>query len=594
MTIHKYDFGIIGNCSYMAYINRHANVVWHCWPKFDSSFIFGSLISEKSGGEFSITPGKNYESTQSYQQNTNILETYFKTEDGVFKVIDFAPRFEQYDRFHRPLQLFRKVERISGNPLIKIKCNPTGNYGEITATKSHGSNSINFDGLEAKVRLTTNVAKTHIIEETEFALTEDLYLVLSYNNPLEAPLKSTFNEFLNRTTLYWHKWIRRSSIPNIYQEEVIRSALLLKLHQYEDTGAIIAAGTTSLPEAPGEERNWDYRYCWIRDSYFTLTALTNLGHFTEAERYSHWIQNIVQTNTAERFQPVYKIDGSAQITERTLPLEGYQGNSPVRVGNDAYRQIQNDVYGQMILSLFPLYTDLRTYENTSKPDLSLIKILLEKIEKTMDEPDAGIWEFRGKAQKHAESFLFHWAGAQAAKKIAMKHNDLEMKSYAEKLIEESSAQIEKCYDESTKAYGMSQENKKLNASEFLLITMHYLDKKKDSKATDLIAALEGELKICDDLIYRYRDHDDFGETKSTFLICAFWYAEALAEVGETTRAKHVFESLLKRANHVGIFSEDICPTDGSQWGNVAQTYSHVGLINTAFKIAMREHKPSYL
>ncbi|MDA8791824.1 glycoside hydrolase family 15 protein [Bacteriovoracaceae bacterium] len=594
MTKHKYNFGIIGNCSYMSYIDTHANVVWQCWPSFDSSFIFGSLVSEKKGGGFSIQPVHSYKSGQAYVQNTNVLETQFETKDGKFKVVDFSPRFENFDRYHRPNQLFRKVELIEGSPLIKIKCNPVGNYGEVAAKKTHGSNSINFEGLNANVRLTTNVAKTHIIHENEFVLTEDLYLVLTYDAPLEAPLKETFESFLEKTVHYWRQWVRRSSIPSIYQEEVIRSALLLKLHQYEDTGAIIAAGTTSLPEAPGEERNWDYRYCWIRDSYFTLNALTNLGHFNEAERYSHWIQNIVQNERGGKFQPVYKIDGSSKIEESILPLEGYLGNGPVRVGNDAYRQVQNDVYGQMILSLLPLYTDLRTFENSSTPSLKLVNKILNCIEQVMDKPDAGIWEFRGKMQKHAESFLFHWAGAQAAKKIAVKYQDHDMQIKAQKLIDESTKQIELCFDSDKLAYGMSQENKSLNASEFLLITMHYLDKSQLEKAKNHIEALEKELKICDDLIYRYRDHDDFGETKSTFLICAFWYAEALAEIGEIERAKKVFDSLLTRSNHLGIYSEDICPTDGSQWGNVAQTYSHVGLINTAFKIFIRQHKPSYL
>lgn len=593
MKKHNYNFGIIGNCSYMSYVNDSASIVWQCWPNFDSSFIFGNLISEKKGGIFSITPASEYTSKQYYLQNTNVLVTEFDTKEGRFRVIDFAPRFELYERYHKPTQLFRKIELIEGNPRLKIKCQPMADYGEVKANATQGSNSINFQNLDADVRLTTNVAKTHILNETEFALTEDYYLVLSYNAPLEAPLKRTFEEFLERTIDYWRRWVRRSSIPGIYQEEVIRSALLLKLHQYEDTGAIIAAGTTSLPESPGEERNWDYRYCWIRDSYFTLNALTNLGHFTEAERYSHWIQNIVE-NANDRFQPVYRIDGQAKIEEKIIPLEGYQNNSPVRIGNEAYLQRQNDVYGQMILSLLPLYTDLRTFDNHAKPSEKLIIKILDMILKYMDEPDAGIWEFRGKMQQHAESFLFHWAGAMAAKKIGHLNKNTEMIEKAQKCIQLAKDNIEKCYDENIQAYGMSQENKKLNASEFLLITMHYLHGEADrEKAKKHIAALEKELKIGDDLIYRYRDLDDFGETNSTFLICAFWYAEALVDIGETEKAKKVFNSLLTRSNHLGIFSEDIEPKTGSQWGNIAQTYSHVGLINTAFKIWISEHKPLF-
>lgn len=577
----------------MSYINDRANVVWQCWPNFDSSFIFGNLISEKKGGEFSITPCAKFTSKQAYLQNTNILVTNFKCDDGEFEVIDFAPRFELFERYHKPTQLFRKIKLIKGNPKVRITCTPMGKYGEVKANATQGSNSINYQGLNADIRLTTNAAKTHILNASDFAITEDYYFVLSYNSPLEAPLKRTFEEFLDRTIEYWRRWVRRSSIPAIYQEEVIRSALLLKLHQYEDTGAIIAAGTTSLPESPGEERNWDYRYCWIRDSYFTLNALTSLGHFTEAERYSHWIQNIVE-NAGDRFQPVYKIDGSSNIDEKIIPLEGYLDNGPVRIGNEAYVQRQNDVYGQMLLSLLPLYTDLRTFGNYSKPSEKLITKILNLIEKYMDEPDAGIWEFRGKMQSHAESFLFHWAGAMAAKKIGLLNDNQEILKKAERCIQLAKENIEKCYDEKLKVYGMSQENKKLNASEFLLVTMKYLDVDQDrEKVLDHISALEKELKMDDDLIYRYRDHDDFGETNSTFLICAFWYAEALVDVGEVEKAKSVFEKLITRSNDLGIFSEDIEPESGSQWGNIAQTYSHVGLINTAFKIWINEHKPIF-
>ncbi len=566
----------------MSYVDEHANVVWQCWPYFDSSFIFGGLVSKNKGGEFSITPATQYRSKQYYQQNTNILVTEFETQDGAFRVIDFAPRFELYERYHRPLMLFRKIELISGSPLIRVKCRPMGNYGEIKAEAIIGSNSINYTKLEQHVRLTTGIAKTSILQESAFALTQDHYLVLSWGSPLEAPLEHTFEDFLKRTQQYWKRWVRRTAIPSIYQEEVIRSALLLKLHQYEDTGAIIASGTTSLPEHPGCSRNWDYRYCWLRDSYFTLAALNSLAHFSEGEGYSHWMQNIVQNNQEEHYQPVYKIDGSHRIDEYILPLEGYQGHAPVRVGNDAYRQVQHDVYGQMLLSLLPLYNDLRVADSHSRPSMNLIHKLLDKMLIMMDRPDAGIWEYRGRLQHHAESYLFHWAGAKGAVKIAERYGDRKLLDKANNIISLAQKNIEKCYDPKLEAYGMSQSNKKLNASEFLLITMGYLQDK--DKATKHLRALEAELKTVDHLIYRYRDHDDFGETHSTFLICGFWYAEALADIGEVDKAKEVFESLLKRSNDLGIFSEDICPQDGSQWGNVAQTYSHVGLINTAFKI----------
>lgn len=574
----------------MSYIDESANVAWQCWPHFDSSFIFGKLLSNQKGGQFSITPAGDYDSRQYYFENTNILVTEFQAPDGRFRVIDFAPRFDLYERIHRPIQLFRKIELLEGTPSIQVICQPMGDYGNVRSEAVLGSNSINYEGLEKKVRLTTDVSKTHILNEKSFVLTENKYLALSWGAPLEAPLKRTYEDFFERTKEYWRQWIRRTSIPAIYQKEVIRSALLLKLHQYEDTGAIIASGTTSLPEYPHHGRNWDYRYCWIRDSYFTLAALTDLGHFTEAERYSHWIQNIVQSEQGH-FRPVYKIDGSKEIPESEIDLEGYQGNRPVRIGNDAYNQIQHDVYGQMLLSLVPLYTDLRVFDHANPPGLALVHKCLDKILEVMDLPCAGIWEFRGKLQRHAEAYLFHWAGAIGAQKIAKHYDDKALLKKAQQVKKLASENLEKCYEPNLEFYGQSLENKSPNASEFLLVTMNYID--NETKKIKHLRALEKFLKTSDNLVYRYREVDDFGETHSTFLICGFWYAQALIEIGELDKAQEVFESLLKRSNKLGIFSEDICPQDGSQWGNVAQTYSHVGLINTVFKMAAKLDRPSF-
>lgn len=576
----------------MSYIDITGNVVWQCWPYFDSSFIFGSLLDQEKGGHFSVTPAGSYTSKQYYEDNTNILVTEFHCKDGHFKLTDFAPRFELHERYHRPLMLFRKITVLSGTPEIIVKCTPVGDYGTHGSVAEIGSNHIAFEGLAKKVRLTTNISKSHIVEEKSFALTEDKYLVLTWGIPLEAPLESTFEEFYKRTAQYWRHWVERSSIPNIYQQHVIRSALLLKLHQYEDTGAIIASGTTSLPEYPGHGRNWDYRYCWIRDTYFTLAALTSLGHFKEAERYGHYIQNLAQKEK-DGFQPVYSIMGDKYLYESEIPLSGYLGNRPVRIGNLAYQQVQYDVYGQVLLTIMSLFTDKRIRDNRSRPSIELVNKILDHIIHVIDMPDAGIWEYREKMQRHCESALFHWAGAHAAIRIAEACNQSEVERKAQQVLRMATKNIEACFDPEIKAYGMSIGNKKLNASELLLINMKYLDS-ADPKTMNHLNALEKELKTDNDLFYRYRDLDDFGETHSTFLICGFWYAEALANVGKLDRAQEVFEKLLGHANELGIFSEDICPENGSQWGNVAQTYSHVGLINTAFKIAQKKDHPSFL
>ncbi|MBD64868.1 MAG: glycosyl hydrolase [Halobacteriovoraceae bacterium] len=580
---HTYDFGMIGNCSFLSYIDKRANIVWQCWPHFDSDFVFGSLIAGEKGGEFSISPADDdYSSKQYYVKNTNVLVTEFYCKSGAFKVIDFAPRFGLYERWHKPLKVFRKIQKISGNPVIKVVCNPVSQYGEVKAEANlGGSNHITYTNLPFRLRLTTNVSLSDIIKEKSFLLTEDKYLVLSYNSKMELPLKSTFEDFLQKTKDYWKTWIRHATLPNYFQSEVIRSALILKLHQYEDTGAIIASGTTSLPEHPKAGRNWDYRYCWMRDAYFTLAALNSLSHFDEMEAYAHYIQNVF-INAGDIMQPVYTIDGTASITENEINVSGYKDNKPVRIGNAAYHQIQNDVYGQVILSILPLFIDERIKWDSDSL-LEMVEKLLQKIDETLDQPDAGIWEYRAMKQLHTGTLIFHWAGIKAVIKIAKQLEQESLLKKAEELLARAKKNIEDCFDQGDQAYKAYSGGDHYNASELLLITMNYL-KDSPQRAEKHLEVLEKNLKSEEGFIYRYRARDDFGDTHSAFMICGFWYAEALADVGRLEDAQELFEKLISTSNHLGILSEDIDPTDSSQWGNFAQTYSHVGLINTAFKI----------
>ena len=349
---HRYNLGITGNCNYLAYVRADSAVQWLCWPFMDSSFIFGSLVDDKKGGTFQIIPDLPVANKQRYVENTAIIVTNLKCEDGEFDVIDFAPRYQANNRYNKPLQFFRKIKRISGQPRIKIKCEPRGNYGESVPSVFVGSNHINYRGLHINLRLTTNGPKTYILEERSFLLTEDIYLILSCDEPFDAPLKETYEEYYYKTREHWRMWVKETYIPNLFQKELIRSIITIKLHQYEDTGAILAAGTTSLPEYPGSGRNWDYRYCWLRDSYFSLGALNSMGHFEEAERYLQFIHNILRD--VKKLQPMYRLNGQSEMVERDLDLEGYMGNRPVRIGNAAYTQKQFDAYGQVILSLLPL------------------------------------------------------------------------------------------------------------------------------------------------------------------------------------------------------------------------------------------------
>ncbi|MGE3609812.1 MAG: glycoside hydrolase family 15 protein [Bacteriovoracaceae bacterium] len=582
---HRYNLGVVGNCHYLAYIDSFSALSWMCWPQMDSSFIFGSLLDDEKGGKFQVIPQAAFSTRQRYIENTAVLVTTFYCEDGEFEVIDFAPRFPMFDRFHKPLQFFRKLKRIKGQPRIQIICDPRGNYGESTPDVYVGSNHINYRNLHFPVRLTTNASKSYLTERRVFLLTEDLFLVLSGGDAFEAPLKDTFEEFYHRTVLYWRSWVKETYIPNLFQMEIIRSAITIKLHQFEDTGAIIASGTTSLPEYPKSRRNWDYRYCWLRDSYFSLGAMNSMGHFEEAERYLHFIHNVLYD--IKNLQPVYRINGDSQIPESEIPLKGYNNDGPVRIGNAAYYQKQFDSFGQVILSILPLYMDERIIHREQMMSLELIHELLNEIERNMDEPDAGIWEFRGKKQKHLETYIFHWAGAKASMKIASRYQDEKLHEQALKLAKLAEQNIELCYNPEYECYMSDQTRTHFDASAFLLIIMNYLQV-EDARTQKHFQRLQKELLTPEGLIYRYRAPDDFGDTQASFLICTYWYIESLICLGFLKEAQDSLQNIIMHSNHLGLLSEDLSSEDGGQWGNFPQTYSHVGLINTVFRLARKQ------
>lgn len=589
--MNRYNIGVIGNCSYLAYIDLNANVNWLCMPRFDSSFIFGSLLDKKKGGEFSIMPNnKQFKSTQYYLKNTNILATEFEIPEGKFRVIDFAPRFHQYDRYFKPLMLFRKIELMEGDPYIIVKCHPVDNYGKTIPETVMGSNHIRYLNLSSQVRLTTDIPLNYILGQKAFLLNETNYMVFSYGVPLEAPLIETAEQFLSKTHNYWINWVKSTSIPYLYQDEVIRSALVLKLHQYEDTGAVIASGSTSLPEINQAHRNWDYRYCWMRDTYYTLNAFNNIGHFEELEKYFEFIQNLI-LNEKHHIKPLYTITGEQVPDEKVLLLEGYLKNKPVRIGNNATYQTQNDVYGQILVSLLPLFIDKRLNYIDMHKSKFITEWLIDRIDENMDLPDSGPWEFGTTNQFHCYTYLFHWAGCMAAVKIGETIGKREIIEKAKALIQRSAKYIENCYNPEKGAYMQSIGNHHLDASDLQLITMNYLNP-NGGRALQHLKALEQDLFKDQILFLRYRK-DDLGKSHNSFIICGFWYAEALAAVGMIEKAFCVIETLNKSANHLGLFSEDADENFG-QWGNFPQTYSHVGLVNAVYRLSLKLDKPIFL
>ncbi|MDQ7949613.1 MAG: glycoside hydrolase family 15 protein [Pedobacter sp.] len=590
---HLYRTGIIGNCAFLAHVNLNTNISWLCWPRFDSSFVFGSLLDQQKGGEFTILPKEAYTTNQYYIDNTNVLRTEITASDGKYRITDFAPRFNVNERYFKPLMLIRKIEPLEGNPRIKVKCSPVYEYGKKEMQATIGSNHIDYVGGDECMQLSTNVSLNYILDDQYFVLNDTKYLVLTYGHILDQPLVSTVENFLRETIGYWRLWIKHSSIAGFYQPYVIRSALVLKIHQYEDTGAIIAASTTSLPEFPGSTRNWDYRYCWLRDSFYVLTSLNHIGHFEEMERYFNYLSDISFAED-KRYQPLYGLAGERKITEECLDhLDGYMGEKPIRIGNQAYEHIQNDIYGQVLIAMLPLYTDHRFVFSERSDSLKWIDHVLSKIESTIDEKDAGIWEFRNIANTHCYSNLFQWAGAHAALKMARTIGNEVFEQRAKVLIDKAAAHIEACYDPVRKVYTNAVGSKHLDASTLQLIVMNYLDP-ASQKAKDHLIGLEKELKTEDGLFYRYLHEDDFGKPKTTFLICAFWYVEALACVGRMEEAIKEFENIIKYCNHLLLFSEDVDAKSGSQWGNFPQAYSHVGLMNAAYRIAIKLDRPIFL
>lgn len=579
-------FSMIGNGSYQALVDDHARVTWLCWPRFDSDFVFGSLLDEERGGVFSIEPTETaVKPTQAYVGHSAVVRTEFHMESGSFEVTDFAPRFEQYGRFFKPNMLVRRVRPLQGQPRVVVTCDPVCDEGRTRPTAHAASNHIQWDLAGEKLRLTTNVPLTYVQESRPFLVGQDVYFVLTHGAPLEAPLEETCEHFLRETLRYWESWVRRLSLPGEFQDAVVRSAVTLKIHQYADTGAITAAATTSLPEADGEGRNWDYRYCWVRDACFTVNALVRLGHFEELEGLIGYLEN-VGAGEERKIQPVYGISGRHELPERELPhLTGYRGNKPVRVGNGAWHQVQHDVYGEMVLALAPLFFDLRFSERAHRRRTGLVARLLDRIEATVDEPDVGLWEKRDEPRIHTFTQLMHWVGARIAARVASDAGDEAEAARARSLMAKAGAHIESAWRPNLGFYADATDTDHPDASLFMLVNLGYLEP-DHARAALHVERTHARLQAgADHLISRYLHDDGLGATTASFTLCGWWYVEALARLGEQDQARRIFEALLGHGNHVGLMSEDIDPRSGEQWGNFPQCYSHVGLINAAFALA---------
>jgi GH15 family glucan-1,4-alpha-glucosidase len=582
-----YGLGIIGNCSYSALL-REGSVEWMCWPRPDSSFVFGPLLDRQRGGVFTVEGIDATDVQQAYLENTNVLRTVFSGRDGEFELLDFAPRFVQFDRSFKPPMLVRILRPISGEPRVRVRCRPVYDYGLVDAHSWRASNHVEYRGFPAPVRLTSNVPLTYVEDERPFLLERDRHLVLTWGQPLEAGLEDTAERFLERTVDYWRRWVKATRVPRDYQGEVIRSALALKLHQYEDTGALLAATTTSLPEHPGSGRTWDYRYCWLRDAYFTLNALERLGHSEEMELFLQYLRNLADESDGA-LQPAYRISGGSKAPERELDhLAGFNGDGPVRVGNQAFEHLQNDVYGEMVLAVSRLFLDTRFVgEIPPSTAVAIIQGLVSQIEARLEDPDAGPWEFRGRTRLHSFTVLMHWAGARRAVEVAETLGDEALAARAG-AVEGRAAELlaKRCWNDDIGALTQVVGEPQLDASLLLALHVEFLGS-DDPRAEKHVDAIRSALSVDGGLLRRYTAPDDFGTPQAAFTVCTFWLVEALVILGRTDEARELFERLLPLHNGLGLFSEDILPDSHEQSGNFPQTYSHVGLINAAFRLSRR-------
>lgn len=581
-----YPYGLIGNCQIAALVSDHASIDWLCLPRPDSAPTFGAILDE-DGGRFSITPLAACKTSQAYIKNTNVLKTTFSCGDqSGFEVIDFCPRFEQFGRMFRPSSLIRIVRPVSGSSRIRVDCNPVMGWCKTRAEVLRGNAHLNFRTDQGSdVRLTTNMPLTYLIQGQDFLLQEPLYFVLGWQAQVEDDLAAVCLAFLDKTTAYWQKWVKHCSIPSQFQDEVIRSALALKLHCYDDTGAILAAVTTSLPEQIGHERNWDYRFCWLRDAFFTLNALHSLGHFEEMEGFLRFIVEIVDFATP--LSPVYGIDRSIPDGEAVAnQWLGYKGSKPVRYLNAAASQIQNDAYGEILLALNPIYQDERFHHLRTEQLHRVVSWLTEKCIASVGVADAGLWEIRGGTKEHSFTNLMCWAGLDRVLSACRKrwHEPL-----SEELCGAAQAGLRKAYERVLAACkdGIvfnGPGDPTLDSSLLMLSTLRFPDEALRAKTLEAIMrelALPGHPEF----LMRYARPDDFGKPDSAFLICSFWLIQSLAKEGRIPYAKEVFVRLLAAGNHLGLFSEHFDPVKKIQLGNFPQCYSHVGIINAAFAVS---------
>jgi GH15 family glucan-1,4-alpha-glucosidase len=587
VTPSSLQVGMIGNCAYSALIDQQSRIVWSCLPRFDGDPVFNAILDPTENGSLWAFELEDYERTeQFYEPNTAVLRTrmYDRKGQGI-EVTDLAPRFWSRGRTFRPLSLVRRVKVLSGSPRMRVLLRPRFDWGRSKPSVTQGSSHIRYVSGNNTLRVNTDAPISYVLAETYFVVDRPMNFIMGPDETLATGIEDTARLFEQETVSYWRAWTRALSLPLEWQDAVIRAAITLKLSLFEDTGAIVAAMTTSIPEAPGSGRNWDYRYCWLRDAFFVVRALNSISEVATMEEYLRWLMNVVIRSGGGHIQPLYGIGQEEKLPESILDhLPGYRGMGPVRVGNQAQEHFQHDVYGNILLGAAQAFHDHRLLKRAGRAEFAHMEAVGEQAFKIYDTPDAGMWELRTRARIHTSSALMSWAACDRLAKIAAALGLPErIRYWRERADTIRNRILKESWSEQRQAFAESFGGRDLDASALLMAEVNMIDP-NDARFVATVDALEKSL--CDGpFMRRYEASDDFGKPETSFNVCTFWRIDALARIGRKAQAREIFEVMLKHRNHLGMLSEDIHPVTGEMWGNFPQTYSMVGTINAAVRLS---------
>jgi alpha,alpha-trehalase len=595
-TAANYDHGMIGNGRTCALVDTDGSIVFACMPDFDSGTVFASLLDPERGGRFGLELEGGRVVSQQYERHTNVLVTRYEDDQGsVMEVVDFMPRYTWDGRAGARRDVASDIIRIvyprAGTPRLRVRYEPKLEYARFetrTFVQQDCIKSTSSGVLPSGRRvyeslyLYSDLPPASVMDGSAIPLTvgEPRFFLLSYHDKVQRPDGDTVNLMLQRTRAYWLLWSARTHRTKRYSEPLVRSALALKMLQFNPTGAILAAATTSLPEAIGEGRNWDYRFCWIRDASMTVTVLRRLGHHSMAARFIDWMLLTVPTKD-DHLQIMYGIRGERMLEEETLDhLSGYEGSPPVRIGNAAYHQEQHDIYGVLLdVVWLDVAARSRTPESLDRV-WTRTRAVARTVAERWSEPDRGIWEIRGDTRHFVFSKVLCWVAIDRAIRIAHALGKHAWADAESPLREQIRADIlARGWNADVGAFTQTYDSADLDSSNLLLAEYGFLDG-RDPRFVSTVRRIQEGLSR-DGLLYRYRNSDDFGLPTSAFTVCSFWLVKALAAIGARDEAVRLFEDLLACANPKGLYGEDLDFATRRHLGNFPQAYSHLALIDCA-------------